>query len=93
MFAMAMPNTTTATSIKSRHGRAGYSESTMKAETRTFYSAAVQRTFEMIAGRLDEALDLKTLAREACLFGPDSWANGCLEAAIESRIAPATRCT
>jgi AraC family transcriptional regulator len=39
----------------------------MKTETRTFYAAAVQRIIEMIAGRLDEALDLETLAREASL--------------------------
>lgn len=39
----------------------------MKPGTRSFYAAAVQRTIELIAGHLEEALDLETLAREACL--------------------------
>lgn len=37
----------------------------MKTETRTFYEQTVQRTIERIAVRLDEALDLHTLSRDA----------------------------
>ncbi len=39
----------------------------MKPETRSFYEQAVQRAVEQIARNLDEALDLETLARSACL--------------------------
>jgi AraC family transcriptional regulator len=39
----------------------------MKPQTRSFYELAVQRTIEHIAGNLDEALDLETLADGACL--------------------------
>jgi len=39
----------------------------MKPDTRSFYAQAVQRTIEHIASNLDEALDLDTLARDACL--------------------------
>ena len=39
----------------------------MKPETRSFYEQAVQRAIEHIAGNLDEALDLETLAAGACL--------------------------
>ncbi|HEY1692529.1 MAG TPA: AraC family transcriptional regulator [Polyangiaceae bacterium] len=39
----------------------------MKPETRTFYEAAVHRAVERIARSLDEALDLRALARGACL--------------------------
>jgi AraC family transcriptional regulator len=39
----------------------------MKPETRSFYEQAVQRTIDHIVGNLDEALDLDTLARDACL--------------------------
>jgi AraC family transcriptional regulator len=39
----------------------------MKPETRSFYEQAVQRVIEQIAGNLDEALDLDTLAAGACL--------------------------
>ena len=39
----------------------------MKATTRSFYEQAVQRAIEHIATRLDAALDLQTLARDACL--------------------------
>jgi AraC family transcriptional regulator len=39
----------------------------MKATTRSFYEQAVQRAVEHIALRLDEALELDTLARHACL--------------------------
>jgi AraC family transcriptional regulator len=39
----------------------------MKPDTRTFYEQAVQRAIEHIVRSLDEALDLETLAREACL--------------------------
>lgn len=39
----------------------------MKPATRTFYARAVQRAVEHIALRLDEALELETLARHACL--------------------------
>jgi len=37
----------------------------MKTDTRTFYRELVQRTIERIVGRLDEALDLGALARDA----------------------------
>jgi AraC family transcriptional regulator len=39
----------------------------MKPETRSFYEDAVQRAIEHIARNLDEALDLETLASDACL--------------------------
>lgn len=39
----------------------------MKPETRSFYEQAVQQAIEQIAGNLDEALDLETLAHGACL--------------------------
>ncbi len=39
----------------------------MKPETRSFYAHVVQRVIERIASDLDEALELDTLAREACL--------------------------
>lgn len=39
----------------------------MKAETRTFYEAAVLGAVERIAGSLDDALDLEALARRAAL--------------------------
>jgi AraC family transcriptional regulator len=39
----------------------------MRPVTRTFYEQAVQRAIEYIAGNLDGALDLETLARGACL--------------------------
>lgn len=39
----------------------------MKPETRSFYEQAVLRVIERITSNLDEALDLETLAREACL--------------------------
>ncbi len=39
----------------------------MKPETRSFYEQAVQRVIERIGQNLDEALDLESLAREACL--------------------------
>jgi AraC family transcriptional regulator len=39
----------------------------MKAETRSFYTQAVQDAIEHIAAHLDEALALDTLARRACL--------------------------
>src|SRR4051812_6043220 len=39
----------------------------MKPATRTFYARAVQRAVEHIALRLDEALELDGLARQACL--------------------------
>jgi AraC family transcriptional regulator len=39
----------------------------MKPATRTFYARAVQRAVEHIALRLDEALELDSLARHACL--------------------------
>jgi AraC family transcriptional regulator len=39
----------------------------MKPETRSFYEHAVQRAIEHIAGNLDDALDLETLASGACL--------------------------
>src|SRR5262245_35226231 len=39
----------------------------MKPQTRSFYAQAVQRTIAHIVSNLDEALDLETLAREACL--------------------------
>lgn len=39
----------------------------MKAETQTFYEAAVRRTVERVAISLDEALDLEALARGAAL--------------------------
>jgi AraC family transcriptional regulator len=39
----------------------------MKPATRSFYAEAVQRSIELIAGGLDKALDLETLARAACL--------------------------
>ncbi len=39
----------------------------MKAETRSFYEAAVVRAVERVAGALDEALDLEALARGAAL--------------------------
>lgn len=39
----------------------------MKRDTRSFYAQAVQRAIEHIASNLDEALDLDTLARGACL--------------------------
>jgi hypothetical protein len=38
----------------------------MKPQTRSHYATVVQRTIERISGHLDEALDLETLAREAC---------------------------
>jgi AraC family transcriptional regulator len=39
----------------------------MRASTRSFYEQAVQRAVEHIATHLDEAIDLETLAVEACL--------------------------
>src|SRR5262245_32297675 len=39
----------------------------MKPDTRSFYAQAVQHAIEHIARNLDEALDLDTLARGACL--------------------------
>jgi AraC family transcriptional regulator len=39
----------------------------MKPETRSFYAQAIQRAIEHIVGHLDDALDLETLARDACL--------------------------
>jgi AraC family transcriptional regulator len=39
----------------------------VKTETRSFYEAAVERTVARIVARLDEALDLGALAREAAL--------------------------
>src|SRR6476659_10265707 len=39
----------------------------MKPDTRTFYEQAVQRAIEHIVRSLDEALDLETLAEQACL--------------------------
>jgi AraC family transcriptional regulator len=39
----------------------------VKTETRSFYEVAVERTVARIASRLDEALDLGALAREAAL--------------------------
>jgi AraC family transcriptional regulator len=39
----------------------------MKPETRSFYEQAVQQVIDQIAGNLDEALDLETLAGLACL--------------------------
>ena len=39
----------------------------MKPDTRSFYEQAVQRAIDHIARSLDEALDLETLARGACL--------------------------
>jgi AraC family transcriptional regulator len=39
----------------------------MKPDTRSHYATVVQRTLERIARQLDEALDLDTLAREACV--------------------------
>jgi hypothetical protein len=39
----------------------------MRPETRSFYEQAVQRAIEHIAGNLDAALDLGTLAAGACL--------------------------
>jgi AraC family transcriptional regulator len=39
----------------------------MKPETRSFYAEAVQRTIDRIVRNLDEALDLETLADQACL--------------------------
>jgi AraC family transcriptional regulator len=39
----------------------------VKPETRSFYTDAVQRSVEQIVTHLDEALNLETLARDACL--------------------------
>ena len=39
----------------------------MKPTTHSFYAQAVQRVIEHVASHLDEALELETLAREACL--------------------------
>lgn len=39
----------------------------MKPETRSFYAEAVQRTIDRIVQNLDDALDLETLADQACL--------------------------
>ena len=39
----------------------------MKPDTRSFYEQAVQKAIDHIARNLDEALDLETLARDACL--------------------------
>src|SRR6185503_10471401 len=42
-------------------------DSQMKPGTRSFYAEAVQRVIEHVHGHLDEALDLQTLASNACL--------------------------
>jgi AraC family transcriptional regulator len=53
---------------QARRERPAYSGfSTMKPDTRSFYGQAVQRVIERIGANLDEALDLHTLAGEACL--------------------------
>jgi AraC family transcriptional regulator len=39
----------------------------MKPETRSFYEQVVQRAVDRIATRLDDALDLETIASDACL--------------------------
>jgi AraC family transcriptional regulator len=39
----------------------------MKPETRSFYDQVVQRAIDRIATRLDDALDLETIASDACL--------------------------
>src|SRR5205085_11626663 len=39
----------------------------MKPETRSYYEQLVQRAVERVARTLDQALDLETIAREACL--------------------------
>jgi AraC family transcriptional regulator len=39
----------------------------MKPVTRTFYEQAVQQAIEYVRDNLDEALNLETLARGACL--------------------------
>lgn len=39
----------------------------MKPDTRSFYEQAAQRVIEHIVNHLDDALDLETLARSACL--------------------------
>ena len=39
----------------------------MKPETRSYYEQAIQRAVERIATRLDDALELETIAADACL--------------------------
>jgi len=39
----------------------------MKPETRSYYEQIVQRAVELVGDHLDQALDLETIAREACL--------------------------
>jgi AraC family transcriptional regulator len=39
----------------------------VKPETRSYYELIVQRAVELVARHLDQALDLETIAREACL--------------------------
>jgi AraC family transcriptional regulator len=39
----------------------------VKPETRSYYEEVVQRAVELVARHLDQALDLETIAREACL--------------------------
>jgi len=72
----------TATTMRRARGHQGASEvrkeyqatstrwdkfASVKPETRSFYSEAVQRSVARIVEHLDEALDLETLARGACL--------------------------
>jgi len=55
-----------ATDIKQRAGER-FTVNAVKPDTRSFYARAVQAAIEHIAQHLDDALELKSLARMACL--------------------------